>query len=185
MENKVLVQTTSIPLNERFKILESKDPLQVSGPSRSLKLAMDMATASTRLSAKQRLGPKVNQVRPFLKGFQAKGFQTRKAGFQIKKVLFQPRFKTTYIHKTVNNTTPKHNAFKKNVVQRPNQRPNQTQNKFVGVNRFQWKNPNLVKKNAFTRRPAKAKKEDLDTDLDNYMSKSRGYLTGGIDAFLV
>jgi hypothetical protein len=52
--------------------------------------------------------------------------------------------------------------------------------------RFKWRNPNLIlnQTGQFTRRQPQASREQLDNDLDSYMSQSRGYLNTNFDRFL-
>ena len=190
--DKIVPQTTSIPLSERFKILENKTAEQPSQPAvvgaaRSFLLALDSANESvmshhpsvvtnqhTRISAKQRLGPKVEQEPIVQQIFVNKRFQPRfKAGNFMNR--FRKPFKRTNVHVQQKRVMSK----KVNQQQFIPQSFSQTRivNKFVATNRFKWHNPSLVKKPF--RRPPKAKRDQLDNDLDEYMSQSTGYLNSG------
>lgn len=60
-------------------------------------------------------------------------------------------------------------------------------NRPAGVSRFKWRNPNIILNQTggqFAHRQPKASREELDSDLDSYMSQSRGYLNPNLDRFL-
>lgn len=179
----IVPQTTSIPLSERFKIIESKPAPEtmLAGPARSLKLALDMASQSTRISAKQRLGPKVS---PFAANQFARPVTTlpkrlrRGSRFptaprpQFVRKLRKPAFQIQ------SRPFPPHKPFGQK-FRTPGTKPNFTQNstKVFKNQKYTWRNP------AF-RKPSKATREQLDTDLDAYMANSRGYLTGELEGLM-
>jgi len=173
----IVPQTTAIPLSERFKIIESKPAPEtmLAGPGRSLKLALDMATQSTRISAKQRLGPKVSP-------FAARQFGKIPVTTLPKRLWRGSRFPTAprpqFVQKLrrpalqmQSRPFPPHRPFGQK-FRTPGAKPNFTPNyaKVFKNKKYTWRNP------AF-RKPSKATREQLDTDLDAYMAQSRGYLT--------
>ena len=170
----IIPQTTSIPLSERFKRIESQASEEtVVGPVRTFKLALDLANESTRLSARERLGPKLVTT------------EQRSRTFIPSKRLYQPGMKqnqVTVIHKPIkrinNNFRPQHRFLTKQFVKHkiPQAKNSASNNKFTNAKRFVWKNPALVKNKGFVKRPPKANKDQLDNDLDAYMSQSTGYL---------
>ena len=178
----IVPQTTRIPLSERFRLLESRRQLQQppAPQVRPLQLALQsagqvMMDQPHRLPVRQRLGPRpgVRARNKHLQVIQSKTDgrkrQQQRSGVTVGRV------------KQRGNPFPKKQAvvaFKK-----------QTANGFAsarafkaGISRFKWQNPNLVLKQAAppqARRPAKASKEQLDKDLESYMSQSRGHLHYG------
>jgi hypothetical protein len=188
---KIIPATTSIPLSERFKILENKAVEQapqpaVVGPARSLMLAMNMANQSTRPNVRERLGPKLVTDEPNL--FHVRNSPTvfvnsnkRFFNQRLKPVRFANQFRKPFKRNNIQTQQPQRIFLNRVSQVRPHvpQPKTKAPNKFADSKRFSWRNPALVKKPL--RKPAKANKDQLDNDLDAYMAQSTGYLNSGFN----